>query len=840
MSLPRSVRTLALLLLGFTATSSQIFLLREFVSTFHGNELVIGIYLSVWLLATAAGSGPLAALVQRRRVARPAGSGVDAAAYRSEGDAKSAGFLFRFAVVQVLSAIFLLVAALGIAAPPSLLRPALGEVAGLLSALGCSMLFLFPFCMFEGLLFPLGTRIVDGHEAAGPRASNSMGRGASAVSRVYFLEGVGAAAGGLLVSLVLIHVMSSFRIAAFLASINLLAACALAMFATSGSTSGVAMPARRSLGRSGRPAAWAFAVLASGALILFATDPVTHWVTSLKWRPLEVRGTRQTGYGNLAAVSVDFQYSVYQDGLLLFTTDDVQSSEEVAHVSLLEHPRPEHVLLIGGGVGGVLGEMLKHSSLKVLEYVELDPELISFSKEVLPEHYVSDLDDQRVRVIFTDGRRFLQKSDRQYDVVTMQLPPPYTAQLNRFYTREFFGLVREHLKPDGVFVFTVPEIKEYVSQELASFLGSVSRTAKSQFEKTALVPTSRSLVVCSPRENPYVEVLPESLLSRAAARGVETLFIRDYFLLSTLSRERLAYVESRVRSAVHAQVNTDLRPVGFYYDLILWSAEYERLTAKLLAWVFDNAWTIWVGVAAAGIAVLFTARRRRTRARPLLSSLAVSGFAAIVLELEIVVSFQLLYGSLYDRLGILFTSFMAGLAIGAWLDTRTTRRDAPGSGAPKSGIANGRALAPGTIQRCGFDAAFLRPAAIQFLMGLFAFGFLGIIHLTSQAGTGLVYFVMEWFFPLAAVVAGGLGGALFSSASRAYFNSPAPGGKVGRQSPASGVTYAWDLLGSFGGAILSSVILLPIAGLVATTVIVSALLGTSGVSLLVAGRRTSG
>ncbi len=840
-----SLTTLVLLLLGFTATSGQIFLLREFISTFHGNELVIGVYLSVWLLATAAGSGPAYAFLARRT-----GRGA-----RTPGSLHSAGpetsLLLRFAVVEALAAGGLLFAVVGLMAPPAQLRPSPGEVVGLVSALACSAVFLFPFCVFQGLLFPLGAALVrsrgrragpnpaGGEEGAPERAARNVitGRAAS-VSRVYFLEAAGAAAGGLLLSLLLVRLLGSFRIASALASLNLFAAAAVAYSASraAGAVStgpaaslepGVEAPARPlARPRLSRWLSWVLACLCGVSLVVCVLDPVTGRTASLKWGGLTVREVRQSRYGNLAVLSVDSQYSVYQDGLLVATTDDVQSSEEIGHIPMLEHPRPERVLLIGGGIGGVVREMLKHPSLVRLDYVELDPDLIALARDVLPREKVADLSDPRVRVLYQDGRRFLQTTAERYDLVTMQVPPPYTAQFNRFYTHEFFGLVRRHLRPGGVFAFALPEVKEYVSRELASFLAALVRTAAGEFRTVVLVPASRSLLVCSPDQNDYVVASPDSLVDRLAARGVVTLFVRDYFLSATLSPDRLRYAEERVR-AQDGRVNTDLRPIGFYYDLVLWSAEYERVAAVGLRWVFAHAWVVWAAAGALAAALLLPAVGSRSRARGALlpSALAVSGFAAMVLELEIVLCFQLLYGNLYDRIGILFTAYMVGLAAGAWTERRwkSGQEDAAGGGT--------------------LSLALTRPAVLQFLTAGFAACFLVLVHFAPRSGVPAARALLEWLFPLLSGVAGGLGGAFFSSAGRAYFDRS--GGRRQRVQTAGagypdvglGATYAWDLAGSWAGAVLTSSILFPVVGVLVATSVVGGLLVASGCGLVLAARR---
>ena len=785
-----SLRRFALFLIGFTATSGQILLLREYISAFNGNELIIGIYLSIWLLATAVGSGPVARLTARRdRVLSPPGNRDSEPA--GNRDSEPAGnrdseLAVRFAVVQFFSGICLLYAIVGLLTLPSPLRPSTGEVAGLGPALVSAAIFLFPFCVLQGLLFPLGTRLF---RSESPDAS---------ISRVYFLESLGAGTGGLLFSLVFVHLMSSFQNIAVLSALNGFAACLL-----------LKNHDRRRLSQM-------FYLVAGVIVILCVLDPITNKAATQRWKGLKVVALKQSHYGNLSVVSIDTQFSIYEDGLLIFTTEDIQSAEEAANVPLLEHPAPSRVLLLGGGVGGVIREMLKYNTVSRIDYVELDPELITLSQRVLPLKYVIDLDDARVAIHYTDGRRFLEETSDRYDVVAMQIPPPYTAQLNRFYTKEFFELVRSHLRAGGVFAFAAPPVAEYVGSELGAFLASISRTLSSVFITHVIIPANRTFFVSSPDRNPYVVTSPDSLLSRLYSRRIETVFFRDYFLTSTLSRERLDYLVKRLATSEAVSINTDLRPTSFYYDLVLWSAEYERFMKGILEWVFVNRWSLWAIIAAAIVALAGLARSGKKN-RLVLSALAVSGFSAIVLELEVLLCFQLLYGSLYDRIGVLLTCYMLGLAIGTLLERRQN----------SSGSAGDKALLPPGRN------ALLRPAIIQIATAVFALCFITIVYLTVGAMSGGAAArevsrgtttVLEWSFTIFALVAGGLGGALFSSASRVFFATAS--------STSTGVTYAWDLVGSWFGAVSCSAVLFPVEGVVNTTIMVAILLIVSGLSLV--------
>ena len=139
-------------------------------------------------------------------------------------------------------------------------------------------------------------------------------------------------------------------------------------------------------------------------------------------------------------VARDGQRAFFENGLLAFETQST-FPEEVVHLSLLFHPAPRSVLLVGGGVGGDLREILRHPVEEVV-YVELDPAVIRAAQHHLPPGEASVLADPRVRLIFTDGRRYVQTAGRTFDAVILDLPEPSTGALNRFYTEEFFAEAR--------------------------------------------------------------------------------------------------------------------------------------------------------------------------------------------------------------------------------------------------------------------------------------------------------------------------------------------------------------------------------------------------------------
>lgn len=131
--------------------------------------------------------------------------------------------------------------------------------------------------------------------------------------------------------------------------------------------------------------------------------------------------------------------------------DEYRYHEPLTHPALLPHPDPRRVLVIGGGDGGVLREVLRHRTVERVDFAELDPEVVVFSREHLGHIHQGAFDDPRVRPTFGDGRVFVDASaPGTYDAVIMDMTDPVGP--SRFcYTREFFAAVRASMRDRAVF-----------------------------------------------------------------------------------------------------------------------------------------------------------------------------------------------------------------------------------------------------------------------------------------------------------------------------------------------------------------------------------------------------
>ncbi|QAS53267.1 spermidine synthase [Halobacillus litoralis] len=141
---------------------------------------------------------------------------------------------------------------------------------------------------------------------------------------------------------------------------------------------------------------------------------------------------------------------VLDDMVMTTERDEFVYHEMLAHVPLFTHPSPKKVLVVGGGDGGVIREVLKHSSVEKAVLVEIDGKVIEYSKKYLPT-IAGALDDERVEVKVTDGFMHIAKSEREYDVIMVDSTEPVGPAVSLF-SRGFYEGISKALKEDGIFV----------------------------------------------------------------------------------------------------------------------------------------------------------------------------------------------------------------------------------------------------------------------------------------------------------------------------------------------------------------------------------------------------
>ncbi|WP_017725944.1 polyamine aminopropyltransferase [Halalkalibacterium ligniniphilum] len=162
--------------------------------------------------------------------------------------------------------------------------------------------------------------------------------------------------------------------------------------------------------------------------------------------------TEQTDFQKLDVVETEeFGNMLILDGMVMTTEkDEFVYHEMVAHVPLFTHPNPKRVLVVGGGDGGVIREVLKHPSVEKAILVEIDGKVIEYSKKYLPS-IAGALDDPRVDVQVDDGFMHIAKAENEYDVIMVDSTEPVGPAV-KLFEKGFYEGISKALKEDGIFV----------------------------------------------------------------------------------------------------------------------------------------------------------------------------------------------------------------------------------------------------------------------------------------------------------------------------------------------------------------------------------------------------
>ena len=133
--------------------------------------------------------------------------------------------------------------------------------------------------------------------------------------------------------------------------------------------------------------------------------------------------------------------------------DEFIYHEALVHPALLAHPDPREVLILGGGEGATLREVLAHRTVRRAVMVDLDAELVALCKEHLPSWHRGAFDDPRAQLVFADARKYLQGCHDTFDVIILDVTDPAEGgPSQRLFTLGFYQMARERLSADGLLV----------------------------------------------------------------------------------------------------------------------------------------------------------------------------------------------------------------------------------------------------------------------------------------------------------------------------------------------------------------------------------------------------
>lgn len=188
---------------------------------------------------------------------------------------------------------------------------------------------------------------------------------------------------------------------------------------------------------------------------------------SLFYQQTLMDGIQQRLYGNNIILSKTTPYQrlvltrqgkhirlYINQGLQFDSLDEYRYHESLVHPVMLQSKRHDQVLVLGGGDGMAVREVLKYDEVKHITLVDLDPEMTRLFKHnpLLRQLNHNSLNDAKVKTINADAWQFIQQSQQLYDVIIIDLPDPHNPSLSKLYSRAFYQHLENHLTATGAIV----------------------------------------------------------------------------------------------------------------------------------------------------------------------------------------------------------------------------------------------------------------------------------------------------------------------------------------------------------------------------------------------------
>lgn len=192
------------------------------------------------------------------------------------------------------------------------------------------------------------------------------------------------------------------------------------------------------------------------------------------------------------------------DGVIMLTeADEFCYHEMIAHVPLCVHSKAQKVLVIGGGDGGAVREILKHDSVREVEVCEIDRKVIEICKKYFPK-LAGSFNNSKVKIYCEDGNEFVKTHKNEYDIIIVDSSDPI-GSAEVLFRREFFEAMFQALKDDGI-VVTQAESFFYHSEIIKSLFSFIRDIYPISEYYYTLVPTYPSGVIgftfCSKKYHP--------------------------------------------------------------------------------------------------------------------------------------------------------------------------------------------------------------------------------------------------------------------------------------------------------------------------------------------------
>lgn len=647
--------------LGFFSLAAQTLLFRVFLTVFEGNELGIACFFSSWLIWVAGG-----AIVGRLRL--------NVMTVLTNH--------FEFLPLLYLPACLLQWWLTGHARELAGVQPY--ELLPLWTMMPVSFLVSAPVSFCTGLFFTLACRWV--------RDTNAL-----PVAKVYTWEAVGGAIGGIATTLLLalgVPGETVFLLSALLLTVP---------FA-------IHRLGKRSFITAAVPVLAAAAALCSGIAGRWEhNNNLFTWQRVLP--PQAYKGSFTTPEARYLYGEYGEQFNVVAWETVADVIPATEHASEVIALHLAQRPGARRFLVAGRGAFSICRRLLELPQAEKITWLDPDPAYPARLLSALPERLKAGA--ERIETPPCDMRRWLERTRAQYDVIIMDFPDATTLALNRYFTREFFQLLKTHLAEPGVIGVRISAGENFMSEDRVNVGASVLATLRSVFQHLVLKPGEETWIMAS--GSPGLASAPAMLRDRySGIQGAAGIYPPDG-LMALYQPQRVEYETQCFETAVQASpadllLNTDRAPRALLHSLLLAARETGAAVSTgsvTRAFARHGALVLPIGLLLFPLLRIVFLLRRRGLSGPAEGGpfpafdgyvlVLTTGAVGMGSTIALMYLYQSAFGSIFLHVGLIGALSMTGLAIGSAVSSRLLTAAA----SPRRSSALLRCVLPAHVLLCG-------------------------------------------------------------------------------------------------------------------------------------------
>jgi len=760
---------LALLNLGIVSIVAQIVLIRELVISFYGNELFIGLILALWLISTGLGSLWLVRLTLSSFLFISNKKGIQ----KRKGEQENNILFWSYLIIPVV-----LVGAIILARLAKMILTESGVLPNLIGAGLWSMLVVAPVGLLLGRQFVLLARHLPGNRE-------------QAVSFAYIIESLGFVIGALIFNFILFQFTSLtviFLIAVFCFILALIFSFSFAL----------------------KKSIIIAALIIATAVSLLKTDLIDLQFSKWLYPGQNLLTSVNSKFGTTHITKVGEQVNFYYNGHLLANSQNKYHNELVAHLPVLLIDNPRNALIIGNAFTGLIKELNKYQ-LETIVYLELDKELVNLgfaATDGLGKIQDNSKRQANLKIINQDARQYLSETDQLFDVVIINYTNPSTLAENRYFTKEFFALIKSKLsgqnslavcftnnsKPAcppnrrGIVVLEINTTPNYTFGAQNQLLSTLYQTLKNVYTYVYTLPDNEVIFLAS-QDDLIVDFA--RLQKKYLDLSLDNYYVTPDFIKWRFTSDRRQKLDQQLPAAEVA-INSDFKPTLYYQQLKIF---LEKMEMNYRVWWLFMAFSVIVAVW-----MFFRVRQQTADNRQQSILLFISGvpeFCLMSFEVILIFLFQTFHGYLYTQLSLIIALVLIGITLGGLVFRKLLTK------------INDKRL-------------------IKFSYLIIVIVFMVSLIMAWQYEEVFNY---KFIYHLLSLLSGFAIGTKFPVINKLYLKNP----PAGRISSNLGAVYGVDLIGGAAGALLAGILLLPVLGVVGSLGILAGLCGTGLVIILLFG-----